>query len=63
MDSFQKPTDLPYLWHDGGSCCVTKHAMDAQARILKDLLAQIASKETEEEGTENGFAGEFLVSY
>ncbi|XP_051735877.1 tyrosine-protein phosphatase non-receptor type 22 isoform X2 [Ctenopharyngodon idella] len=34
--------------------------MDAQARILRDLLAQIASKETEEEGAENGFAGEFL---
>lgn len=36
--------------------------MDAQAHILRDLLAQIASKEAEEEGAENGFAGEFLVS-
>ncbi|KAI2649704.1 Tyrosine-protein phosphatase non-receptor type 12 [Labeo rohita] len=34
--------------------------MDAQAHILKDLLAKIASKEAEEEGTENGYAGEFL---
>ncbi|XP_042569719.1 tyrosine-protein phosphatase non-receptor type 22-like isoform X2 [Cyprinus carpio] len=34
--------------------------MDAQAHILRDLLAQIASKEAEEEGAENGFAGEFL---
>lgn len=37
--------------------------MDAQAHILKDLLAKIASKEAEEEGTENGYAGEFLVSH
>ncbi|ROL46898.1 Tyrosine-protein phosphatase non-receptor type 12 [Anabarilius grahami] len=35
--------------------------MDAQAHILRDLLAQIASKETVEEGAENGFAGEFLI--
>ncbi len=21
MDCFQKPTNLHYLWHDGGSCC------------------------------------------
>ncbi|KAK7128946.1 hypothetical protein R3I94_017241 [Phoxinus phoxinus] len=34
--------------------------MDAQACILKDLLAQITSKEAEQEGAENGFAGEFL---
>ncbi|XP_073679532.1 tyrosine-protein phosphatase non-receptor type 22 [Garra rufa] len=34
--------------------------MDAQAHILRDLLAKIASKEAEEEGAENGFAGEFL---
>ncbi|XP_026092578.1 tyrosine-protein phosphatase non-receptor type 22-like isoform X1 [Carassius auratus] len=34
--------------------------MDAQAYILKDLLAKITSKEAEEEGAENGFAGEFL---
>ncbi len=37
--------------------------MDTQAYILRDLLAKIASKEAEEEGAENGFAGEFLVSY
>lgn len=63
MDTFQKPTDLPYLWHDGGSHCDTHHAMDAQACILRDILAQISSKEAEQEGAENGFAGEFLVSY
>ncbi|KAK2885547.1 hypothetical protein QQF64_021058 [Cirrhinus molitorella] len=34
--------------------------MDAQDPILRDLLAKIASKEAEEEGAENGFAGEFL---
>uniref|UniRef100_A0A671M4P9 protein-tyrosine-phosphatase n=1 Tax=Sinocyclocheilus anshuiensis TaxID=1608454 RepID=A0A671M4P9_9TELE len=34
--------------------------MDAQAQILRDLLAKIGSKEAEEEGAENGFAGEFL---
>ncbi|KAG1961515.1 tyrosine-protein phosphatase non-receptor type 22 isoform X2 [Pimephales promelas] len=34
--------------------------MDAQACILRDLLAQIGSKEAEQEGAENGFAGEFL---
>lgn len=34
--------------------------MDTQAHILRDLLAKIASKEAEEEGAENGFAGEFL---
>ncbi|XP_059383888.1 tyrosine-protein phosphatase non-receptor type 22 isoform X1 [Carassius carassius] len=34
--------------------------MDAQAHILRDLLATIASKEAGEEGAENGFAGEFL---
>ncbi|XP_016105252.1 tyrosine-protein phosphatase non-receptor type 22-like isoform X2 [Sinocyclocheilus grahami] len=34
--------------------------MDAQAHILRDLLVKIASKEAEEEGAENGFAGEFL---
>ncbi len=37
--------------------------MDTQAYILRDLLAKITSKEAEEEGAENGFAGEFLVSY
>ncbi|XP_042607383.1 tyrosine-protein phosphatase non-receptor type 22-like [Cyprinus carpio] len=34
--------------------------MDAQAHILRDLLAKITSKEAGEEGAENGFAGEFL---
>ncbi|XDV46065.1 hypothetical protein PO909_014028 [Leuciscus waleckii] len=34
--------------------------MDAQACILRDILAQISCKEAEQEGAENGFAGEFL---
>ncbi|XP_067302218.1 tyrosine-protein phosphatase non-receptor type 22 isoform X2 [Pseudorasbora parva] len=34
--------------------------MDAQARIVRDILAQIGSKEAAEEGAENGFTGEFL---
>ncbi|XP_077074901.1 tyrosine-protein phosphatase non-receptor type 22 isoform X5 [Siphateles boraxobius] len=34
--------------------------MDVQACILRNLLAQIGSKEAEQEGAENGFAGEFL---
>ncbi|XP_051516015.1 tyrosine-protein phosphatase non-receptor type 22-like isoform X1 [Myxocyprinus asiaticus] len=34
--------------------------MDTQVQILKGILAQIASKEAEGEGPENGFAGEFL---
>ncbi|KAI7794178.1 putative tyrosine-protein phosphatase non-receptor type 22 [Triplophysa rosa] len=34
--------------------------MDPQAQILRGLLAQITSKEAEDEGAEDGFAGEFL---
>ncbi|TRY87071.1 hypothetical protein DNTS_009158 [Danionella cerebrum] len=34
--------------------------MDAQTLILRNLVAQISIKEAEEEGAENGFAGEFL---
>lgn len=33
--------------------------MDPQAEILRGLLAHITSKEAEEDGSENGFAGEF----
>ncbi|XP_056588790.1 tyrosine-protein phosphatase non-receptor type 22 [Triplophysa dalaica] len=34
--------------------------MDPQTQILRGLLAQITGKEAEDEGAENGFAGEFL---
>lgn len=37
--------------------------MEQQARILRSFLAQLRSKEAEEEGAESGFTGEFLVSF